>query len=525
MTTTTSSGATGRGAPELDKAFFGHPKGLRTLFWAEMWERFSYYGMRVFLTLFMVAPVGQGGLGFEKGTAGIVYGAYTCMVYLLALPGGWIADRFLGQQKGVIYGGSLIMAGHIVLAIPSTSTFYIGLALVALGTGLLKPNMSAIVGQLYSKDDPRREAGFSIFYMGINIGAFLAPMICGMYLAQSQSFKDTLTSMGLSPSSAWHFAFGSAAVGMALGLYQFVRFRSYLGDAGLHPVPAKDAVEAARNRTILAVVLGLSLGLPLVLGVGGATGIIPLSVQAVGSVLDIIIPATAVLLFAGLFIFGKWTPDEVRRLIVIMVLFLGAVVFFACFEQAGSTLTLFAEERTDRQFFGIHFGSTAFGLMNSAFVVMLAGPFAWMWLKLAAAGKEPSTVTKFGFGLVFVGLGFFILYPAGLIVTDKSAFYYVGPGFLTSLYFVHTVAEMFLSPVGLASMTRLAPQRITGMVLGIWFLGSSTGNYAAGRAVSLTESMATDDFILLMTGVPIALGLVMFALARPIQRMLARSNA
>src|SRR5262245_37516324 len=221
--TTAAAAAAAAPSGERDTAgVAGHPKGLMTLFFTEMWERFSYYGMRAFLVLFMVAPVTAGGLGLPDATAGMIYGMYTSMVYMLSVPGGWIADRFLGQQNAVLYGGILIMAGHISLAIPAYATFYLGLSLVALGTGLLKPNISSIVGQLYGPEDKRRDSGFTIFYMGINLGAFLAPLVCGVFLAQSETFKNFLDSVGIARENAWHFAFGAAAVGMFFGLVQYI---------------------------------------------------------------------------------------------------------------------------------------------------------------------------------------------------------------------------------------------------------------------------------------------------------------
>jgi proton-dependent oligopeptide transporter, POT family len=508
----------------------GQPRGLMTLFFTEMWERFSYYGMRAFLVLFMVAPVESGGLGFPDGRAGIIYGMYTAMVYMLSVPGGWIADRFVGQQNAVLYGGVLIMAGHICLAMPVGATFYIGLALVALGTGLLKPNVSSIVGQLYSEEDKRRDSGFTIFYMGINLGAFAAPLICGAFFAESETFRAWLSSVGIDPRSAWHFAFGSAAVGMFFGLVQFMLGRGRLGNAGRFPTPPKDAAEASRNKGILVAVLVTFLGIPALIGGLGASGSITLSPEIVGGFFQYLLPLTAIVVLAGLLLYGASNADERRRLVVVAILFVAAAVFWGCFEQAGSTLTLFAERNTDRtlpeSFLGIplggEFGATVYQSLNSIFVIALAPVFAYLWIVLARMRKEPPTIAKFGLGMLGVGLGFLILVPAAYIVLGGSK---VGPHWLVILYLIHTCGELCLSPVGLSAMSKLAPARLAGLIMGVWFLAASVGNFMAGFAVKLTETMQMDSFFLLMTVVPIILGAILFLLSKPVQRMLDRTEA
>ncbi len=497
----------------------GHPKGLMTLFFTEMWERFSYYGMRAFLMLFMVASVEAGGLGLPDATAGVIYGMYTSMVYLLSVPGGWIADRFIGQQRAVLYGGTLIMAGHISLALPTHGTFYLGLALVALGTGLLKPNISSIVGQLYTEGDARRDAGFTIFYMGINVGAFLAPLVCGAFLAESETFKNWLSAMGISPRSAWHFAFGAAAVGMFFGLVQYVLGQKNLRDAGAHPTPPKDADEGTRNRRILGAVITVFVVIPAFIGLLAAVGTLRLTPDAVGGVFDVLMPATAVLVLLGLFFFGADNVAERRRMLVIIILFFAASVFWGCFEQAGSTLTLFAKRHTDRVIFGHAFGATAYQSLNALFVVMLAPLFAWAWLRLSKSGKEPSTIVKFALGMFGVGLGFLILLPAANIVLGGSL---AGPGWLVALYLVHTCGELCLSPVGLSAMTKLAPQRIVGLIMGVWFLAASVGNYLAGRSVGISQGMRMDGYFVMMTAFPVVIGVILLALAGPVQRMLEK---
>ncbi len=489
-----------------------HPRGLSTLFFTEMWERFSYYGMRAFLVLFMVASPAAGGLGFSDAHAGMIYGLYTSMVYLLSVPGGWLADRFLGQQRAVLIGGLLITAGHVSLAVPAIPTFYLGLCLVAMGTGLLKPNISTLVGRLYEKEDGRRDAGFTIFYMGINLGAFAAPLVCGTWLAESESFREWLKGRGLPPSVAWHVAFGAAAVGMLLGLAQYVLGRSRLGGAGLPP-PRPPVSSRARTT---GLILG---GVLLVLAVLTVrSGSFAPSAEGIGKTFDILLPLLSVSSLVCIFLFGTDSAREKRRMIVISILFGASAVFWGCFEQAGSTLTLFAARHTDRRIFGWSFGATAYQALNSLFVVLLAPVFAALWARLAKTGREPSTVSKFGLAMLCVGLGFLVLVPASSAVQRGGL---AGPQWLTLLYLLHTAGELCLSPVGLSAMTRLAPGRTVGLIMGTWFLATSLGNYMAGRAVGLTQSMSMRGFFLLMTIVPVILGVILLLLARPIRRMLA----
>jgi POT family proton-dependent oligopeptide transporter len=493
-----------------------HPRGLSTLFFTELWERFSYYGMRAFLVLFMVSPVAVGGLGFTDAHAGMIYGLYTSMVYLLSVPGGWLADRYLGQQRAVLIGGLLITSGHVSLALPSVPTFYLGLCLVALGTGLLKPNISTLVGRLYDKEDGRRDAGFTIFYMGINLGAFAAPLVCGAGLAESETVRRWLKDLGIAPTAAWHLAFGAAAVGMILGLTQYVLGRSRLGSAGLPPVRPPGP---PRSRATWGILGGGLLLLPvLVLGVRA----VPFTQEGIGQTFDILLPAISVLALLGILVFGTTSAQERRRVLVIAILFGAAAVFWGCFEQAGSTLTLFASRHTDRRIFGWSFGATTYQALNSLFVVLLAPLFAALWSRLARAGREPSTVAKFGLAMLLVGLGFLILVPAAGIVQRGGL---AGPWWLVLLYLLHTFGELCLSPVGLSAMTRLAPARTVGVIMGIWFLATSLGNYMAGRAVGLTQSLSMGSFFLWMAIIPAVIGVILFILARPVGRLLATPQA
>ncbi|MEQ8661866.1 MAG: oligopeptide:H+ symporter, partial [Gammaproteobacteria bacterium] len=315
--------------------FFGHPRGLSTLFFTEMWERFSYYGMRAILILFMTAPVARGGLGFDVAHAGTVYGLYTALVYLACLPGGWLADRLIGQRRATFAGGVVIMAGHVALAVPTLASFYLGLALLVVGTGLLKPNISTLVGQLYDDDDSRRDAGYSLYYMGINVGAFMAPLVCG-WLAQGEGFRRLLATLGIDPAASWHFGFGAAAIGMALGLLHYLAGRRHLGDVGSTPANVPGGADARRQlaRGVLALAVAAML-----LGSLAALGVVSVDAAWVGNAFGVILLIITVAFFGWVFGQGDWRPDERRRLVLVLVLFLGATVFWSLYEQGGSTLT------------------------------------------------------------------------------------------------------------------------------------------------------------------------------------------
>lgn len=506
------------GPGTLDTSFFGHPRGLSTLFFTEMWERFSYYGMRAILILFMTAPIAAGGLAFPTEKAGIIYGTYTSLVYLTALPGGWLADKLLGQRRAVFWGGVLIMCGHISLAIPSLASFYLGLVLVVLGTGLLKPNISVMVGQIYSKEDTRRDAGFSIFYMGINLGAGLAPLICG-WLAQSPNFRGMLEGWGLSAESAWHWGFGAAAVGMFFGLVQYSLGGKRLGSAGLEPAPVKGPEEAAARKRV-ATIAGVSVLLLLATLVGlSKAGIITVTADGVGRVFGWLLLATVVIFFLWLFLGGDWTKEERKRLLVIFVLFMAAAVFWSVFEQAGSTLNLFAERSTNNSILGLGFPASFWQSVNSAFLVILAPVFAAIWLRLGS--RDPSSPTKFSIGLFFVSLGFVVLAYASRIAATGVR---VSPVWLLVVYLMHTVGELCLSPVGLSAMTRLAPSRIVGLMMGVWFMATSVGNYLGGRVAGLYETFALPTLFMAVAGYAMIFAIILALLIRPIRRMLARST-
>jgi proton-dependent oligopeptide transporter, POT family len=502
---------------EPDTRFFGHPRGLSTLFFTEMWERFSYYGMRAILILFMTAPIAAGGLQFDVAKAGVIYGTYTALVYMLSLPGGWLADRFLGQRRATLYGGVVIMLGHISLAIPSMATFYTGLGLVVIGTGLLKPNVSTMVGQLYGTQDARRDAGFSLFYMGINTGAFLAPLACG-WLAQSQEFKGILSSVGVAPETSWHWGFGMAAIGMFLGLVQYLSGWKHLGNAGLEPVRPENEAARVQQKRVLQIGIATVAGLAALLGLLSVTGVLRIKAEALGNAFGVILLLITVIFFLWMFTVAKWTPAERKRLVVVLVLFLGAAVFWSVFEQQGSTLNLFAERNTDTTVFGYRFPASWFQSLNALFIITLAPVFAWLWVRLGP--RNPPELVKFTIGLVLVGLGFAVLIIAAKLVETGVR---VSPLWLACTYLLHTAGELCLSPVGMSAVTRLAPARIAGLTMGVWFLALSVGNYLGGRVAGLYEGFSLPELFGTVAVYALAAAVILALLIRPVRRMLQRA--
>jgi proton-dependent oligopeptide transporter, POT family len=457
----------------------GHPRGLTTLFFTEMWERFSYYGMRALLILFMTASVAQGGLGWDAKRAAAVYGLYTAGVYFTAIPGGWIADRLLGQRRAVLYGGILIALGHYALAANILPLFFAGLVLIVLGTGLLKPNVSSMVGQLYSPEDKRRDAGFSIFYMGINLGALLAPIPCS-YLGEKVG---------------WHWGFGLAAIGMTAGLVQFVLGGKRLGRAGELESPPENA--GATWARVAAVLVAVTLVL-----------------WALWDYKDFVILAGTAAYFTWMLRQGH-TPTERKRIGAVIVLFVFATLFWGAFEQAGSSLNLFAQRFTDRVVFGWEFPAGWFQSVNSIFLVSLAPVFAWLWVRLGE--REPSSPTKFVLALVFVGLGFLIV----AIAAGLSAGSLVSPWWLVALYFCHTVGELSLSPVGMSAVTKLAPARLVGSMMGVWFLSISLGNFIGGRVAGLFETFPLPRLFGTVFLTTTVAAVVLMLLVKPIRRLMS----
>lgn len=478
--------------------FGGHPLGLSTLFFTELWERFSYYGMRAILALFVVAPAAAGGLGLSTIEAARIYGNYTMAVYMLSIPGGYIADRYLGARRAVLIGGSIIACGHYTLAIPSLATFYAGLALIALGTGLFKPNISVMVGGLYPEGDARRDAGFSIFYMGINIGGLIAPLATG-FLAQSALFKGWLADWGFDPAMSWHWGFGAAGVGMTLGLVAFVMHGKRLARIGEAP-----SVAAGTAGLSLLVIVGTlaTLGLTMLSDAEGFQWL---------RAMFLVAPLAAIVWFAA-----KEDLDS-KRIAAIFVLFIAAMVFWAIFEQAGLTIALFADQLMRTTIAGIAFPSAWVQSLNPLFVILLAPLFAWLWVRLGP--RQPSSPVKFAIGLALLGSSFALMVPAAMLTAEGK----VSPLWLVGLFFLQTTGELCLSPVGLSAMTKLAPYRFVGLMLGVWFLAAAWGNKLAGVLGSgFTAGDASDLALFFLKQallVAVAAGLL-FALSPWVKRLM-----
>jgi POT family proton-dependent oligopeptide transporter len=478
----------------LDRGFFGHPRGLSTLFFTEMWERFSYYGMRAILTLYMTKTLAEGGLGFDEKYAALIYATYVSSVWYLPLIGGWLADKVFGARRAVLIGGIIIACGHYSMAINTHLNFYLGLILIASGTGLLKPNISAMVGQLYSERDQRRDAGFSIFYMGINLGAFLSPIVVG-FLAQHPSFRRVIASMGLNPNSAWHWGFAAAGVGMTLGLIQYVAGGNRLRDVGQKPdrLAENPSIEASSGFDFVTLGLAIAGGvigglLGYYLGGGFISALFPL---VVGFFAGYLIGTTRLL-----------SGGELKRVLAIFILFVFSILFWMTYEQAGSSLTLFADRLTQTTVFGWQYPSSWFQSVPAVFVIIFAPVFAAIWQKLG--DRQPSSPGKFIYGLFFAGLAFVVITVASMLAAGGR----VSPLWLVVVYLIQTFGELCLSPVGLSTVTKLSPARMVGLMMGVWFLSISIGSYIAGLTTRLFEG---NDTAVLTRGFAIFAGITLFA--------------
>ena len=428
-----------------DAGWFGHPRGLSTLFFTEMWERFSYYGMRGFLILYMTKA-----LGFTDPHAGAVYGNYVGSVWLAAIFGGIIADRWLGHYRSVLLGGTIIALGHFTLALHALPFFYAGLSLIVLGTGLLKPNVSTLVGALYEQGDERRDAGFSVFYMGINLGALLGPLVAGK----------------LAEGVDWHLGFACAGVGMTLGLAQYVLGRRRLA-------PAIERLAARPGPA--AVSPGLAPGVS----------------------------------------HGGFTAADWKRMTAVVVFFAFASLFWGAYEQAGSTLNLFADRYVHLELLGIKLYASWFVSIQAAFVILLSPAFAWLWVKLGP--RQPSSPAKFALALLFVGLAFVLLMPAGAIAQGGVR---ISPLWLVAVYFIEELGELCLSPVGLSVVTKLAPKQVVGLMMGVFFLSNALGNKLAGWSAGFISTTPLPRLFGVTAAVTLGAAAVMFLLIKPVRRLM-----
>ena len=484
----------------MSSTFFGHPRGLATLFFTEMWERFTYYGMRAVLVLFLVGAVSAGGFAIDDKTATAIYGLYTAGVYLAALPGGWIADRLIGAQRAVLAGGLAITCGNALLATATSPRgFYIGLFVIVLGVGLLKPNVSAIVAELYPEGGARLDAGFTVFYIGINIGGLLGPLVTGW----AQVY------FGL------RAGFAAAALFMAVGVLQFYLTRRYLGTAGSYPEPT---AASARHWRYFWAAVGTSL---LVLAALTLRWI-SLDAVALAQAATYAIVATAVLYFLYYFIAAGLDAEERRRGVVLVVLFAGCALFFSGYEQAGSSLNLFAERYTDRwvRWLHVEIPTGWFQSLNAAFIVVLAPFFAWAWVAMAKRNLNPSAPAKFALGVMLMGSGFLVMAAAASIVASGSK---VLPYWLIMTYLLHTFGELCLSPVGLSYYTKLTPKRFVGQMMGMWFLAMSLGNLVAGLIAGEFDAnnvAAMPGQYMHIVYFAVGLGAVLLALSHPVKKLM-----
>ncbi|NBD96422.1 MAG: MFS transporter [Gammaproteobacteria bacterium] len=555
------------------RQFFGHPAGLGTLFFTELWERFSYYGMRALLVLFMTAAVVEGGMGFDDPTANAIYGLYTAGVYLAALPGGWLADRIFGQQNAIWYGGIIIAAGHIVLSLPGFEVvpesygFFLGLILIVVGTGLLKPNISSCVGELYPEGGARRDAGYVIYYMGINVGAAAGPFICGL----------------LRVNMGWHWGFAAAAVGMIAGLIVYRATQRHLGEFGKEPHPTPPEKQGQTK----AMAWGIYGGTAALFGVAflALGGVVVMDARSMAELSVYVIVGVAVLFFARVLLDKNLTKIERNRTVVLVALFIGAALFWSGFEQAGSSLNLFAERFTDRElvggmsvqamlimllplvglgamavaaafddqktdqarhtavrrlskviaavaftFFGIAMiwsmfdawvvPTEAFQSLNPVYILIFAPFFSALWINLGRRNADPSIPMKFAIGFAQLGIGFGFMWIAASLIQDGDQ---VLPTWLLLTYLFHTTAELCVSPIGLSATSKLAPRSYYSQMMGMWFFGAALGNLLAGLLAGEFSGDQVDQFPDLYRQIVIFCGVVTvgFLVATPFLKKMA----
>ena len=439
----------------------GHPRGLPTLFFTEMWERMSYYGMRALLVLFMATALQDGGLGITQANAIAIYGLYTGAVYFMGLSGGWIADRLIGSQKSIWFGAIIIMCGHIVLAIPTNQSFFVGLVLVVLGTGLLKPNISALVGLLYKSGDPRRDAGYSIYYMGINLGSVIGNLICG-YLA---------VTLG------WHWAFGAAAVGMALGL---LYFRVQLDTLEGHGAEAAQPMSESATKKSWGVI-GVILAVIATITISGITGAITFEPIIIAKYTAYAFTAIFLVYFGYLFFFGGLNGTEKRGMMALFLICIASALFWSGFEQAGGSMNLFAQNYTDRIIGSFEIPAAWFQTLNSFYIIVLSPFIAALWINLGKKVYNPTSGIKCAIGLIIMASGFLVMFSAATYAAQGLK---VAPYWLVVTYFLHSVGELCLSPIALSAVSKLSPKRFTGQLMGLFVLTYSIGNVVAAVLAS-----------------------------------------
>ncbi|RDI41872.1 peptide MFS transporter [Falsibacillus pallidus] len=478
------------------RGFFGHPKGLFTLFFTEFWERFSYYGMRAILIYYMYYETTKGGLGLPEQTALAIMSIYGSLVYMSGIIGGWVADRLVGTARSVFIGGILIMLGHIALAIPgSIPMFFASMVLIVLGTGMLKPNVSTVVGDLYAPGDDRRDSGFSIFYIGINLGAFIAPLIVGT-IGMKYNF---------------HLGFGLAAIGMFLGLVVFmITKKKNIGLAGSY---VSNPLAPKEKKIVWSSIIGGAILLGIILAVTIPAGILTLDgfINIVG-ILGIIIPT---IYFIVMYTSKKTTADERSRVIAYIPLFIAAVMFWAIQEQGSTILAAYADKRTQLDFAGIHISPAWFQSLNPLFIIAFAPVFAWLWVKLGK--RQPSIPAKFAFGILFAGISFLVILLPAYFGGDDSL---VNPLWLVLSYFIVVLGELCLSPVGLSATTKLAPAAFSAQTMSLWFLASAGAQALNAQLVKFYTPENEMTYFGTIGVASIVLSLILFALTPKISKMM-----
>ncbi|MEU8539961.1 oligopeptide:H+ symporter [Streptomyces sp. NPDC048717] len=492
------------GTPGSEKTFFGHPRGLATLFMTEMWERFSYYGMRALLVLYLVSGGADaargsqgGGLAMTGATAVAIYSVYVSMVYLMAMPGGWFGDRVWGARKTVAIAGFVIMAGHGSLALPGQAAFFVGLALVAAGSGLLKANISTMVGHLYDgPDDPRRDGGFTLFYIGINLGAFIAPFVVGT----------------VGEKVNWHLGFLLAAAGMGVGLVQFLFGTKHLSEkSAVVPNPLSAAERNSMLVKVAVVLVAAAAFYGVVVGMGVYTlnwALVPITLAG------LLIPVAVLVRIKRDKDLDK---SEQSKMTGYIWFFVAAAIFWMIYDQGGSTLSLFADSKTTGTVFGLGFPATWYQSLNPLFVMSLAPVFAWLWLWLARKNQEPNTIVKFSMGLVLVGASFFIFIVPMNMAGDGTK---VSPLWLVSIYMIQTIGELCLSPVGLSVTTKMAPKKYASQMMGVWFLAVTAGDCSTSLLSLAGVDLNGTGMIAMEASLAVAAGFAIYMYRKKVQALM-----
>jgi len=492
-------------ANAADTAFFGHPAGLSTLFFTDMWERFSYYGIRPLLLLFMTAAVGQGGFGFSNAESAAIVGIYAGAVYLLALPGGWLADNWLGARRAVLAGAVLIALGHLAIglsAVLAKPAFFAGLMLIPLGSGLMKPSISSMVGALYAHDDVRRDSGFSIFYMSVNIGAFFGALVTGF----------------LGERIGWHWGFAAAGAAMLIGLVVYAaRMPKTLMEIGGPPLVSRAKARNIRLGLLACVTLLVALYTAAV------AGLVVLRPEDIATRLGEALGLITVVYLGYLFFFAGFGSADRRRVLMIVVLFVVASVFWAALEQAPTSMNLFARDFTDRTIGGVEFPATWLQSLNPVYIILLTPVLGYIWTSVRRRGIALEKPVQFMLGLGFACAGFVVL---ALGARAAQSGHLVSPFWLLGSVFLQVIGELCLSPVGLNAFTQLAPEGWSSRMLGVWFMASSIGNLLAGLAgghIEAGDARGAEVLFQFSAGVLLAAAVALALLIRPLRRMLQSS--